>query len=49
MHPETGLDFPIDEEEDLDWMWVFFLTKQTESQCLNFLRKQSNIIYIICV
>ena len=49
MHPETWLDFPINEEEDLDWMCVFFLKKQTENQCLNFLRKQPNIIYIICV
>ena len=49
MHPETWLDFPIDEEEDLDRMCVFFLRKQTESQCLNFLRKQPNIIYIICI
>ena len=49
MHPEARLDFPIDEEEDLDRMWVFILRKQTGSQCLNFLRKQSNIIYIICV
>ena len=24
MHPETWLDFPIDEEEDLDGMCVFF-------------------------
>ena len=24
MHPETGLDFPIDGEEDLDGMCVFF-------------------------
>ena len=49
MHLETWLDFPIDEKEDLDRMCVFFLKKQTESQYLNFLRKQTNIIYIICV
>ena len=49
MHPETWLDFPIDEEEDLDRMCFFFLRKQTESQCLIFLKKQTNIIYIICV
>ena len=35
MHPEARLDFPIDEEEDLDRMWVFIL------------RKQTKIIYII--
>ena len=49
MHPEMWLDFPIDEEEDLDRMCFFFLRKQTESWCLNFLKKQTNIIYIICV
>ena len=49
MHLETWLDFPIDEKEDLNRMCVFFLKKQIESQYLNFLRKQTNIIYIICV
>ena len=31
MHPKTWLDFPIDEEEDLDRMCFFFLRKQTKS------------------
>ena len=42
MHPETWLDFPIDEEEDLDGMCVFFFScsldsnQQPKSQCLSF-------------
>ena len=53
MHPETWLDFLIDEEEDLDRMCLFFFSssldsnQQPKSQCLNFLRKQTKIIYII--
>ena len=54
MHPETWLDFPIDEEEDLDCMFLFFFSsssldsnQQPKSQCLNFRRKQTKIIYII--
>ena len=57
MHPETWLDFPIDEEEDLDRMCVFFFfffssssldsNQQPKSQCLNFPGKQIKIIYII--
>ena len=57
MHPKMWLDFPIDEEEDLDRMCVFFFffslsssldsNQQPKSQCLNFLRKKTKIIYII--
>ena len=49
MHPETWLDFPIDEEEDLDGICVFFFfsldsNQQPKSQCLNFLRKQTRLL-----
>ena len=54
---ETWLDFPIDEEEDLDCMCIFSSSssssssldsnQQPKSQCLNFLKKQTKIIYII--
>ena len=52
MHPETWLDFPIDEEEDLDDICIFFFSfffsldssQQPKSQCLNFLRKQTRLL-----
>ena len=48
MHPKTWLDFPIDEEEDLDGTCVFFFfldsNQQPKSECLNFLRKQTRLL-----
>ena len=52
MHPKMWLDFPIDEEEDLDSNCVFFFffldsNQQPKNVCSNFLRKQTKNIYII--
>ena len=50
MHPETWLDFPIDEEEDLDWMCVFFSQETNRKSMLKFSQETNkHYLYNLCV
>ena len=50
MHPETGLDFLIDEEEDLDRMCVFFSQETNIKSMLKFSQETiKHYLYNLCV
>ena len=50
MHPKTWLDFPIDEEEDLDRMCFFFSQEINRKLMLKFSQETNkHYLYNLCV